>query len=115
MGNKNTDIEYNIKYKVGNNEEITIFGKNFVEKNKNICKIIYEGKEYLLTEKFNIKNQKEKIDILEIKLKRVNKIKDISDMFCECSNLICLPDISNINTCKFIDISNIFSGCVLLA
>ena len=75
MGNKNTDIEDNIKYKVGKNEEITIFGKNFVEKNKKICKIIYERKEYLLKEKFNIKNLKEKIDILEIKLKGLIKLK----------------------------------------
>ena len=49
------NITYNIKR--GENEEnINIFGLNFVENNKNICKIIIDNQEYEITEKYNIKN-----------------------------------------------------------
>ena len=59
-------IEYNIKRE----KKVKIFGYNFIKNNKNICKIIYEDKEYELTEYFDIKNIKN--DILKIKLKNIN-------------------------------------------
>ena len=57
-----------IRYKINKNEkEIKIFDSKFIENNKNKCKIIYEGKEYEIKEKFNI-DDKNKNEILEIKL-----------------------------------------------
>ena len=48
-------IRYNIKE---NENKIKIFGKDFIKNNKNICKIIYEDKEYELQEYFEFKNIK---------------------------------------------------------
>ena len=56
-----------IRYKINKNEkEIKIFGENFVKKNKDKCKIIYEEKEYEIKEKWNIDEDKIKNEILEI-------------------------------------------------
>ena len=41
-----------IKYKV--NQKENIFGFDFVENNKQICKYIYEDKEYELTDEFDL-------------------------------------------------------------
>ena len=54
-------INYNeitMIYNINNigKSKIKILGKKFVEKNKNLCRIIYKNKEYELTEEFNIKN-----------------------------------------------------------
>ena len=47
-------IEINSFYKIINNYTIRIFGEEFVKNNKNHCKIIYENKEYELSEYFTI-------------------------------------------------------------
>ena len=36
--------EINIMYKVDNNNKIKLFGEDFVERNKNNCQIIINGK-----------------------------------------------------------------------
>mgnify|MGYP002623697429 CR=1 FL=1 len=82
----------------------------FINNNKNKCKIIYEEKEYEMKENWNI-DDKPKNDILEIKLKRINNITDMSYMFNGCSNLSNLPDISKWNTNSVTNMSNIFNGC----
>ena len=92
--NKNQNLdEIEIIYKI-DEEEIRIFGSKFVSNNKNKWKIIYNNKEYELTEKFKLDNF---IDLkgnnLIIKLKGFNNICDMSYMFCECYSLISLPDI----------------------
>ena len=87
--NMNFD-EINIIYKVNKDDnEIKIFDSNFVERNMNKCKIIYEGKEEELKEKMIIKSSwfSKKINKLEIKLKGILNITDISDMFSCCSSL----------------------------
>ena len=50
-------------------KDINIFGKEFVENNKNICKMIIDNKEYEICEKYNIKNYNK--NKLEIKLKEL--------------------------------------------
>ena len=72
--------EVTIEYDIKNSKEIRLFGDNFVKNNKNKCKIIYNGKEYNLTEYFEINNPK--IIILEIKLIGINNIEDTRCMFC---------------------------------
>jgi len=44
-----------IRYKINKNKKkIKIFDNKFINNNKNKCKIIYEGKEYEIKEKWNI-------------------------------------------------------------
>ena len=99
-----------IKYKINKNDnEIKIFGDTFINNNKNTCTIIYEEKEYDLKEKWNV--DKIKDEILEIKLKGIKNIKDMSYMFNGCSNLLNLPDISKWNISNIKDLSYMFNGC----
>ena len=42
-----------IKYKIAKSANMKIFGKNFVKTNKNICRIIINGKDMELTETYN--------------------------------------------------------------
>ena len=100
-----------IRYKINKfDKEIKIFGSNFINNNRNKCKIIYEEKEYEIKEKWNI-DDKIKNEILEIKLKGINNITDMSCMFNGCPNLSSLPDISKWNTNNVTNMSYMFSGC----
>ena len=133
------NIVYDIDKKdkeIENNDTINIFGTDFVINNKNICKMIVNNKEYELQKKFNINNYKDKN--LKIKLRGINKITNLSEMFSGCSSLISisnlsnwdisnvtslscmfyncpsltsLPDISNWNTSNIIDLSGLFYNC----
>ena len=70
INDKKDEIE--IIYKPKNKGKIKIFGSQFVYYNKDKCKIIYNNKEYELTEYFdNIDNE------LKIKLKGITKITKI--------------------------------------
>ena len=103
-----------IRYKINKNEkEIKIFDfdNRFIKNNKDKCKIIYEEKEYEIKEKLDIDNNKIKNEILEIKLKGINNITDMSYMFYECYNLSNLPDISKWNTNNITDMSFMFYYC----
>ena len=116
--------------------ENKIFGEHFVKKNKKICKIVVNGKERELCSYLNDINIKK--ESLEIKLKGISKMTDISYMFCGCislkgfinlenwnmkniNNISCLfllccnikelPDISKWNTNNVIDMNGIFGKC----
>ena len=67
--------------------EIKLFGKKFIENNKNNCKIIIDNKEQDLIEYLKI-NKNEKI--LKIKLKEIKTITNMSYMFDECNSLTSL-------------------------
>ena len=69
-----------------------IFGSEFVKNNKNNCKILYENQEYELQEYFNITNNLN--PKLEIKLKGINNIKNMSCLFHECNSLSTLTNLS---------------------
>ena len=85
--------EIKIIYKINKNEkEIKLFGFNFIDNNKDKCKLIYENKEYELKAYFSIKERN--IELLEIKLNDINNVSDMSHMFDGCSSLLSLPDIS---------------------
>ena len=92
--NKNEiDLVYNIpKEQI----KIKIFGEEFVKNNKDICKIIYENKEYDLSEYFPVENNNS--NKLKFKLKGINNITDLSCMFKFCSNLSDESDFSNWDT-----------------
>ena len=107
MNNKYSNDEITIIYNINNEQKIKIFDETFVNNNRDKCKIIYDYDEYNLTEEFNVKN----INILEIKLKGINKIINMKSMFYECSSLISLPDISNWNTMNVTKMNHLFYGC----
>ena len=60
---------------------------------------------------YEISNKKEK---LEIKLKGITNVIDMSYMFCKCLSLQSLPDISKWNTSNITDMYDMFDGCKLL-
>ena len=113
MSEKDNSI-INIIYDINkqNKENINIFGKKFVENNKNKCRMIIDNKEYEISEKYNIKNYNK--NKLEIKLKGINNVNDMECMFEGCSSLLSLPDISKWNTNNVINMSYMFNGCSLL-
>ena len=103
--------EINIIYNNIDNDEIKLFGLDFVERNKNNCKIIINGKEEELKEYKTFSLFSKKINKLEIKLKGIMNITNMSCMFKECSSLSSLPDISKWNTNNVTNMSYMFSGC----
>ena len=94
------------KYKINNSDEVRIMDNIFVENNKNICKLIYEGKEQKLIDIFNTKDIKK--DILEITIKGIDKIINASNMFYNCTTLISIKNINNWDATKINDINNLF-------
>ncbi len=101
-----------IKYKIGDKEVIKIFGKQFIERNKYICKMEINGKELYLNEYYAV--DKELNDFLEIKLNKVNRLTDISYMFEGCRSLLSLSDISDWKSSNVTNMSYMFSGCISL-
>ena len=93
----------------GNNEDINIFGKKFVENNKNICKMLIDNKEYEICEKYNIKSYNN--NKLIIKLRGIDNISNMNFMFSECSSLLSLPDISKLSTNNINNMSSMFYKC----
>ena len=108
--NKDNSDEIILRYEIKDiNDSIRIFGDKFVKKNKKLCKIIINGKEFDL--KTNINKNQLNNDILEIKLKGIKKITNMSHMFHRCDRLKSLPDISKWNTQNVIDMSYMFYKC----
>ena len=104
--NKNEiELVYN---NLNNEKEINILNDYFVENNKNLCKIIYENKEFDLSSNFKIDNNS---NTLKIKLKGINNVTDLSDMFEYCSDLSEQSDFSNWDTRYVILMPSLFSGC----
>ena len=108
-------ITDNLWYK-GEKESIDkLFGEEFVENNKDICKMIINEKEYELSSFFQDDNDEIKEDIFEIKLKGISKIKNASSLFWGCISLISLPDISKWDTSNIINMGRMFSRCSSLS
>ena len=107
-------IEYKID-NIDNFQDIQIFGEDFVKNNKNICKINVNGNDLELSNNLDIKNNQLKNGKLEIKLKGIQKVTDMSHIFHNCKLLSSLPDISNWNTINVTNMSNIFDGCEALS
>ena len=102
-----------IDYKINDMKEIKIFGEEFVEKNKNNCFINIKGKEYELCSIINLNdiNYYQKENILNIKLKGIDKITDMSSIFKGCSSLVSMSDIYKWNTENITNMTSIFSNC----
>ena len=101
-----------IKYKINKGDEkIRIFSGNFVLNNWDSCQIICEDKEYPLTEYFDLKNYKSSDKILEIKLKIIRDMKDISFMFSDYTSLLSISKLLTWNTDNIISMKGMFAGC----
>ena len=85
------NIIYNINEDDRKCGKINIFGYRFIINNRDKCKMIIDNKEYEITEQYNIENYIN--NELKIKLKGINKITDMSNMFRECKSLSSLSDI----------------------
>ena len=90
-----------------------LFGEIFVNNNKKFCKIEYKGKEYELQDTYYFDDLSE--SIIEIKLKGVNKVTDISFMFYKCYSLLAVPDFSFLKTYNITKMSSVFYKCKSLA
>ena len=102
------------KYKIGNEQKIRIFGDNFVKNNKKNYLITVNGKKYELNPFFNIKDLKIRKDILEVKLIELKPPTDLSYMFCGCTSLVILNDVSKWNTNNVTTMKAMFQSCKAL-
>ena len=105
--------ELTIIYKLKNNFSspyITLFGEDFVNNNKDNCKIIVNNEIRDICYKIN-KNEISQ-NTLIIKLREIKPIVNFSKMFQRCEYLYSIPDITNFNTNNISDMSNMFSGCI---
>ena len=105
--------EINIIYDINGQNTINIFGTLFVKNNKNICKMIIDNEEYEITEKYNVKSNNN--NKLKVKLKGINNVTNMSEMFKGCSSLSSLPDISKWNTTRVKNMIAIFYECSSLS
>ena len=106
--------EINIIYNTRGSKEIRLFGVKFVDRYKKCCKLIIGGKDIELKDKYSFglfSNKKEK---LEIKLKGITNITNMSYMFYNCSSLQSLPDISKWNTSNVNNMRSMFNSCFSL-
>ena len=103
--------EITLRYKNDNGYYIKLFGNNFVDNNKDKCKIVYSGKEKeLCTFLYDI--PKDNNGLFEIKLQGIKKITNIDFMFNGCTQLVSSPDISKIQISGHQKC--IFCGCLSL-
>ena len=104
-----------IKYKIENlnleGKKLQLFGKIFVEKNKDKFQIIIDGKNQELTQYLNFEELEIEDKLLEIKLKQIKNTNDISYMFSGCKNLREINDILNWKTDNIINMSGLFCKC----
>ena len=92
---------------------IRIFGKKFVENNKNKCYIIIHNKKKELSEYYYYDFDGKKPTI-GINLIIDQSIFDISEMCCECSSLLAFANTTNWDTKNVINMSKMFYKCTSL-
>ena len=103
-----------IKYIINKNDNnsnyaIKAFGENFVNNNKDKCKVIIGNSIESLQSFYHLTEEYE-----EIILTNINEITNMSCMFEECENLDSVDDMQNWNTKKVTDMSKLFYFCTSL-
>ena len=113
--------EITLQYCPDTEKKIKLFGQKFIINNKTKCKLNINNAYYELFDSLLISKDLEKQissnnGIFEIKLcvDKNEYLTDMSHMFKDCSSLIFLPDISELNTFHVTDMSYLFYGCTLL-
>ena len=108
-------LYYNVKLKskgiLTSESNRLLFGSKFVQNNKDKCKIVIEGKEYELLEKFNVKKLTKKKENFKVILKGIKKITDMSYMFSYCYGLSSLSDVSKWNISNVTNMYCLFYFC----
>ena len=105
----NNKKEINLLYYSINGGKEKIFGKTFVENNRDNIDIIINGNKEALIDEYLLKKGDNNI---ELKLK--NELNKIEEMFYGCKTLKNIDDLKYLNTSKIKDFSCIFFGCVSL-
>ena len=103
-----------IKIKYDNDktkQKISLLGKRFIENNKNKFEIYYNGNKINISNSYDKKKYKFNNNPIEIKLKIINQLTDMSYMFYDCSFLIEICNIEKIDTRKVTNMSFLFAGC----
>ena len=112
MNNKKIEKknEINLVYFTENEGVENIFGKNFVEKNKNNIELIINGKLTALTNAYPLKKGE---NIIKMNIK--NRLTNLNDMFNNCSKLINIEDLKYLDTKEVDDYSYVFWECTSLS
>ena len=119
--NKSED-EIIIRYKNNYFDTLKIFDPEFVKNNKNHCKIKFDNTEQDLVDTLPLNNNYNYMynevivnKYIEIKLKGMENITDMSYMFYKCSNLVSVSNISNLDTSKVKKMNCLFYDCESLS
>ena len=92
-------------------KQLKIFGKDFIQMNKENCEIICNDKNYELCEEFDIKDYLPKDNILEIELAGINNATSLESMFYMCKATLSFSDISKWDMTKVTSMFKLFFGC----
>ena len=99
---------YGIKETSSNDK---LFGENFVNDNKHLCKIIIGNKEFELKSYLNKESDEVNKNEFEIKLKGISRLTSLSCMFCGCLSLDSIIGFEKINTKNMTSFSFLFGFC----
>ena len=115
---ENFTFQEKIKYQIQKNKkdnnkitEVKIFNEKFVEMNESNFKIIYNESEMGLKSSLEISNDITS-NIVEIELKQINQITNLSNMFYECKSLYSFPGLSKLNIDNVTNLSSLFRNCI---
>ena len=98
--------EFNLIYVAKSDGIENIFGKKFVEENKDNIELIINGEKHILVDKYKLINGNNTIKII-IK----NKITNLSYMFHECNTLQNIDGLKDLDTKDVENFSYMFFGC----
>ena len=98
--------EINLKYMSKKEGNQNIFGKTFVENNKNNISLIINGKKSTLVENYYLKKGENNITIC-IK----NRLTNLSYMFSDCKTLYNIDELKYLKTGDVTDFSYMFENC----
>ena len=96
----------NLKYYVNKDGINNIFGKKFVENNKNNIELIINGERNKLVKEYELKKGE---NIIQIIIKK--KITDLEDMFEYCNTLKNIEELKYLDTKQVKNFSGMFSVC----
>ena len=108
-------MENILKYNISKIDKIKLFGEEFVKNNKGNLLILINDEEYELNVFFDLSGNHKKEKYLEIKVKLLNNLINISYMFSGCKQLVSAKYLSLINTDDVVDMSFMFSNCSSLS
>ena len=85
-----------------------IFGTKFVKNNRDKCKIIYNKNEQEIVEGVTLKTNAKTI---EIRLKGLSNVTNMSYMFYDCPQLLSIYNLDKINTSEVTNMNSLFINC----